>query len=374
MAAIASALAAAESVVAFNSSSRRKHVFALRNRLWKRVKNGSGYDCWIKRNLRWSRSVFTKVVDLITDKWCQMHDPLHHNTTFSIVDRVAITLHYLTHADGFDQTAQVFSTSKTRAFVYTGQVIAIINKFYLKDFVSLPETVQAWENIADGFEAFAGLPNVYGAIDGCLVPIKRFNDCEGWYCRKEFPAFNLQAAVDGNCRFMSFSLRSGSQNDKFLFNNSTFGKVAHQRIPVGGCFVADAGYKLYSHVITPCPIHEGMSEDEAHFKWIHSRTRNVVERSFGLWKNTFRIFKTPLLQATPIQMANIVKATLALHNMFIDLDEDASSSVAMPRLQQWMHIGGDNSDDSEQSPVDGDEAVAARNRLKEFADNYIDRV
>ncbi|CAK4526007.1 unnamed protein product, partial [Aphanomyces euteiches] len=98
------------------------------------------------------------------------------------------------------------------------------------------------------------------------------------------------------------------------------------------------------------------------------------ERSLGLWKNTFRIFKTPLLQATPIQMANIVKATLALHNMFIDLDEDASSSVAMPRLQQWMHIGGDNSDDSEQSPVDGDEAVAARNRLKEFADNYIDRV
>ena len=71
-----------------------------------------------------------------------------------------------------------------------------------------------------GYENKSGFPNVYGAIDGSLIPVKRFADFMGWYCRKGFTAFNMQAMVDHKLRFRSYSIRSGSQNDKAVFNAS----------------------------------------------------------------------------------------------------------------------------------------------------------
>ncbi|DAZ96029.1 TPA: hypothetical protein N0F65_000024, partial [Lagenidium giganteum] len=111
--------------------------------------------------------------------------------------------------------------------------------------VRLPQTSTEWQAILEGFEDIAGVPYVCGAIDCTLINVPRFADWEGWYCREGFPAFNVQAVVDHNKRFMAYSIRPGSSNDKAVFNMSSFGQHVHKQIPKGCFFVGDAGYQFY---------------------------------------------------------------------------------------------------------------------------------
>ncbi|OQR84349.1 hypothetical protein ACHHYP_13503 [Achlya hypogyna] len=199
---------------------------------------------------------------LVQQLWTSKHDPIHHNARFSIVERVACAIHYATHADGYEATGLVFGMSKSRARVCAREVFLIL-QLHMDSIIRMPSTVDEWEKTSAKFEDVVGFPNCFGALDESLVPIKRFT--EGWYCRKGFTAFNVQALVNADLKFMSVSIRSGSQNDKGVYNNSRLGESAHKWLPGGGCFVADAGYKLFSHVLTPYPIHAGMSTQEAHY-------------------------------------------------------------------------------------------------------------
>ena len=49
-----------------------------------------------------------------------------------------------------------------------------------------------------------------------------------------------------------------------MFNLSSFGIHCHQLIPAGSYFLADDGFQLFEHIITPYSIRVGMSRDESH--------------------------------------------------------------------------------------------------------------
>ncbi|ETV71328.1 hypothetical protein H257_13455 [Aphanomyces astaci] len=142
-------------------------------------------------------------------------------------------------------------------------------------------------------------------------------------------------------KFMSYSIRSGSQNDKVLFRESRFGKTCHTQVPPGACFLVDGGYKLYGHLLTPYPLRFGIEGDEAHYTLRHSRTRMAVERAFRLWKNTLRIFQVNILRGSPEEMVILIKATLVLHNLFIDEQSLEAGVPDVDDYEDWMHIGGD---------------------------------
>jgi hypothetical protein len=135
-------------------------------------------------------------------------------------------------------------TSKTRTCVYVKEVIVVLRVRYLRDTIKLRREEEQWFEIMEGFERICGVPDVCGAMDGSLVLVKRFficcshtyrfKDFEGWYSHKHTPCFNVQAVVDDKKRFISYSIRSGSQNDKQMFNKSVFGKICHSIIPRGG--------------------------------------------------------------------------------------------------------------------------------------------
>jgi hypothetical protein len=161
---------------------------------------------------------------------------------------------------------------------------------------------------------------------------------------------------------MSFSIRSGCQNDKSLFNKSKFGQTSHTKIPHGHYFLGDAGYQLFRHIMTPFSIVPDMDPKESHYNYLHSRTRIVVEMAFGLFKQRFQCFKVPMTQNDPIDMANLISAAIILHNWFIDLND-----VPEPmQHQDWMHIGGDTSLSQDQYKIGGNDAKHARNMLKEY--------
>ncbi|KAG9411333.1 putative nuclease harbi1 [Aphanomyces cochlioides] len=184
---VAATLAAVQVVLAVRSISRQSTRFVLRTETWKTVQSSNEFGGLYKRNLRCSKTTFKAIVSRVQDRWLRVNERNHHNTVFGIRDRVAVTLFYLTHSTGFAEAGQVFGISATRTHHYVRQVTNVVLT-YMEETIALPKTSTEWTTIMNGFEQYGGIPNVVGIIDGSLIPIKRFQDHEGWYCRKGFPA------------------------------------------------------------------------------------------------------------------------------------------------------------------------------------------
>ncbi|OQR84084.1 hypothetical protein ACHHYP_13921 [Achlya hypogyna] len=328
--------------------------------IWFEVKNNPAMHAWFSRYLRCSRSAFFAIAKRLLTTWPLMHPPIHHLSIFAIEDRLAVALYYLTHCDGYDCTGLIFGIGKTKAYMFTKEVLDLIQLHHLQATIAAPATIEGWQQISDGFKRIAGLPRVFGAVDGSLVMIRRFRQHEGWYCRKGFPAFNVQASVDDRKHFMFYSIRAGAQNDKMLFKNSALGRSRF--VPDDGYLLGDAGYRLLAHVSTPYPIRAGMPSDESNYNYAHSKTRIVVEQAFALWKNKFRIFKKPLENQTPESMAQVIECTMVLHNWIVDLDTSDEDSVEKP----WMYIGGDTVYPTEEYLIDNEEAQINRELVKDY--------
>ncbi|OQR88360.1 hypothetical protein THRCLA_22890 [Thraustotheca clavata] len=174
-------------------------------------------------------------------------------------------------------TAITFAIGRTLAYESIIQVISCLQR---SKTIIFPNDLNKLQEISNAFESIAGFPNVYGAIDGCIVMIHRFHNSDGWYCTKGFPALNVMAMVDNNKRFTSYSIRPGSQNDRMMYKNSQLYK--NLQLSKDGYILADAGYTLSSKMLTPYPIHAFTRDDEEKFILTHSRTRIVVEQAFGL--------------------------------------------------------------------------------------------
>jgi hypothetical protein len=79
----------------------------------------------------------------------------------------------INHVGSYRQSAQVFGTSKTRAYIYIDEVFRVL-KLYKFETIRLPQTEAQWREVADDFEQVAGFPYVAGAIDGSFIPIHRY--------------------------------------------------------------------------------------------------------------------------------------------------------------------------------------------------------
>jgi len=142
-----------------------------------------------------------------------------------------------------------------------------------------------------------GFPCGVLAIDGTLVKIERPHDYEGWYCCKGFLAFNVQIVMDYTHKIRDFDIRPGSASNKQIFANSWFGQNIHQILPCNALVLANAGYTLMFHILTPYLENEIETVLERNYNYILSSTRMVVECGLGIFKNRFQIFLKPLNMA-----------------------------------------------------------------------------
>jgi hypothetical protein len=124
---------------------------------------------------------------------------------------------------------------------------------------------------------------------------------------------------------MNFALVSA--NDKALYNYPKFSRDIKAYLPNGMYDVGDAGYTLSTQLIILYPNTGSMPKYETAFNYLHSKTRITIERSFGMLKNRFRIFKAFLNQkgvgnkSAPKQLAKIIEGCLVLHNILIELND-----------------------------------------------------
>ncbi|XP_046544619.1 putative nuclease HARBI1 [Haliotis rubra] len=164
------------------------------------------------------------------------------------------------------------------------------------------------------------MPRVIGAIDGTLKPIKRpsGDDESAYVCRKGFHAINVQAVCDSSLRFSNVVARwPGASHDSMILSNSLLGQ-SFESSPPDGWLLGDSGYACRPWLLTP--IGNPQTRPEERYNGAHMKTRNTIERAFGVLKSRFRCLhkSSGCLQFTPTKCAQIIMLAFKLHNFCID--------------------------------------------------------
>ncbi|XP_015189816.1 PREDICTED: putative nuclease HARBI1 [Polistes dominula] len=136
----------------------------------------------------------------------------------------------------------------------------------------------------------------------------------------------------------------GSAHDSRIFQNSRI-YMRYLEHQLNGILVGDAGYPCLPFLMTP--INNPVTDEEITYNNIQSRTRNIVERTYGVWKRRFpclsRGLTTKLLCSTII-----VVACAVLYNMSLrfndnlpddDSDEEQDEDVHVPE-PNWQPADG----------------------------------
>ncbi|XP_062551170.1 putative nuclease HARBI1 [Armigeres subalbatus] len=190
--------------------------------------------------------------------------------------------------------------------------------------IRFPETEAEKDEIKRAFYEKTGFPGVIGCVDGTHVRIfKPVNDVQHlYYNRKGFHSLNVMLVCDHQqiIRYVDAN-NPGANHDSFIWNISPLDALLNEQFLNGErntWLLGDAGYPLRTYLITPFRNSNNApsSSRQARFNDIHSKTRNVIERTIGVMKNVFRcILGARQLHYKPEKAAKIVNVCCALHNL-----------------------------------------------------------
>lgn len=181
------------------------------------------------------------------------------------------------------------------------------------DYIKFPTPAEE-NDIMRLFEEVAGMPGLIGCIDGVLIPIRSpgGQDAELYRCRKGFFALNVMAVCDAKMLFTNLVVNwPGSVHDSRVFSESGL-CAALDRGDYKGILLGDKGYRCDNNLFTP--LREPQTAKERRYNVAHAKTRNLIERTFGVWKRRFGI----LGQSLRTELATskkIITACAILHNI-----------------------------------------------------------
>lgn len=189
------------------------------------------------------------------------------------------------------------------------------------DFIRFPHTHNELETLKLNFYNIAKFPRVIGAIDCTHVRIQSpgGNQAETFRNRKGYFSLNVQVVSDDNLKIQNVVARwPGSCHDSTIFANSRL-KAQFENGDYGDAFLlGDSGYGIAKYLMTP--LTDPTTRQESLYNESHIRTRNCVERLFGVWKRRFPI----LSKGTAVTLRTvqrIIVACAVLHNICRDMKD-----------------------------------------------------
>ncbi|XP_067679605.1 uncharacterized protein [Haliotis asinina] len=245
-------------------------------------------------------------------------------------ERLAVTLRYLATGESFQSLAFSYRLGKSTIGHIVKEVCQVIWNTMRDEFMPMPKTARDWKSIADNFEQTWQFPNCCGAIDGKhIVMTAPHNSGSLYYNYKGTFSVVLLAVVDAHYKFITIDVGSyGMNNDSGIFRASRFGQALRNgRLPlppdrplpgaeehgsVPYVFVADEGLPLLKHLMRPYGG-RGKAEQERFFNYRLSRARRIVESTFGILSERWRVFHTKIA-VLPDTTKHIAKAACVLHN------------------------------------------------------------
>ncbi|XP_063837186.1 putative nuclease HARBI1 [Ostrinia nubilalis] len=185
-------------------------------------------------------------------------------------------------------------------------------------YIKFPQTSEERREIMIRFSNKFQMPGVLGCIDCTHVAIVSPEENEErYYCRKQYHSLNVQLISNADMQIMSVDASfGGATHDSFIWANHPIKdhmEVISRNEAIW--LLGDSGYPLRRYLMTPI-TDTSPDTPEAHYTYLHVRTRNVVERTIGLLKARFRcLLVHRVLHYSPPVAAFIVNACVILHNI-----------------------------------------------------------
>ncbi|TFY54866.1 hypothetical protein EVJ58_g8606 [Rhodofomes roseus] len=237
--------------------------------------------------------------------------------------------------------------------LYCSRVVWALRHFGL-DWVCWSDrsTTKAW------VYARTCLARCIGMLDGTLIQMTEPPRGSGsiYFCRKKFPAINVQAVVDHLRRFINVDLGwPGNVTDVSLWTKSFIWEHRHEFFGPGEYVLADKGYPSSPFVLRP------FTEPEvAHA----TPERHRRMRMFNRLVSSIRLFGTPV---DVEDMYRAVEALMSVHNFCID-EGDHPEDIPWydwsdPDVQEAVAMARQDMGDDEDIDAEGQEEVAAYRQL-----------
>lgn len=190
-------------------------------------------------------------------------------------------------------------------------------------FINMPSNANEISDLQNRFYFKAKFPRCIGAIDCTHIKISSpgGEDAENYRNRKNFFSINAQTISDDKLMIRDIVARwPGSSHDSTIFFNSSIFRRLESKEFGNGLIVGDGGYAVKNYLITP--LLNPVTRAENLFQESQIRTRNVVERSYGVWKRRFPVLSLGIrLNISKVEEIIII-ATAVLHNIAILQKED----------------------------------------------------
>lgn len=212
-------------------------------------------------------------------------------------------------------TGDLVNVSQPTVCRAVGVVTQLIAKHLFRDLVHFPSAAQ-FNTVMLDFFALAKFPGVTGCIDCTHVRIKSpgGDDAEVFRNRKGVFSINVQAVTGPQLQFYDVVVSwPGSVHDSRIFDNSRV-RVLYEERRVPGVLLGDMGYACFFFLMTPLADPGPPNTPRGRYQKAHIKTRNSVERAFGIWKRRFPCLDMKL-QHKPSRAVQIITACAALHNL-----------------------------------------------------------
>jgi hypothetical protein len=217
----------------------------------------------------------------------------------------------------------------------TNTICAVIHRVS-KAVNTLKDEVIKWPDncsrLAQDFMKIAGFPKVAGCVDGTHVNISVPSKDEYSYLnRHQLHSINVLAVAGPDLSiYYLYADKPGRCHDSNVLKSSLLWRsmeVIGNRPFDGAVILGDSAYPLLQWLITPIPGDHPPNSAKGRFNVAHLKTRNIVERSFGVMKNGFSVLKSTIRLQDPLESSNIIVSATILHNLCIrygDHGEDLS--------------------------------------------------
>lgn len=228
--------------------------------------------------------------------------------------------------------------------------IALASKSYI--YIKMPSNMAEEANTIRKFQGICGLRGINGAIDCTHIKIRKVGGDVGQYHvnRKGHYSINTQVVCDADLKICDIVCHwRGSTHDARIYRESSI-KRRFEENEFLGKLIGDSGYPCTPYLITP--ILRPSTNEEQLYNHHHIRTRNVVERCFGIWKQRFRIL-LEVMRGSYTTIKTTIVACAVLHNLSIIFNEE----------QAIMHL--QHEDEESDIVMDDDVAVITRNQFIE---------
>ncbi|XP_059389526.1 putative nuclease HARBI1 [Carassius carassius] len=197
----------------------------------------------------------------------------------------------------------------------------------MKSILVFPKTPEEIQLANQQFYDLDNIPRVIGIIDGTLIPV-----------------------LSPKGMFTDIVAKwPGSTHDSFAWANSAICQVAEEGGFGDSWLLGDSGYPLRPYLLTPVQHPATIAEER--FNQAHGRTRSIVERTIGLWKQRFRcISKSSVgLKLNPTKSCSVIVVTAILHNIAVrenvQLPEEEVDAVGANGEEDAVSDDDDDDDD-----------------------------